>query len=293
MPESTLVITMGGQAQVVTFALDWLLAQGETIREVAVLHLTRGDARHQRAIAQVAAEFHGDRYRGRPCRLRWVPIRRVTGERVEDICDEADAEATWQTVYELLSTLRKQDQPLHLCIAGGRRIMGLLTLSVAMLLGGHRDRVWHMYTPPELLERARDGAILHADPAAGVRLIQVPVIPWGAYFPALQNLAQPPSQVIAAYTAPLQASDRARCQTVWQRLTERQRQLIRLLATGLHPQQAADELCISLATVNSHKTVILDECRAAWELPEDQYLSYHFIHQKFGPWLEQSPTPPD
>jgi CRISPR-associated protein Csx14 len=150
-----------------------------------------------------------------------------------------------------------------------------------------------MYTPPELLERARDGAILHVDPGAGVHLIQVPVVPWGAYFPALQNLAQPPAQIVAAHTARLDEPERARCRQVWTRLTERQRELVRLLAAGLHPQQAADEMCISLATVNTHKTVILDECRVAWGLSEDEYLSYHFIQQKFGPWLEQSPTPPD
>lgn len=38
MTESTLAVTMGGQAQVVTFALDWLPTQGEPMREVIVLH---------------------------------------------------------------------------------------------------------------------------------------------------------------------------------------------------------------------------------------------------------------
>lgn len=293
MTDSILVITLGGQAQVVTFALDWLLAQGEAIREVAILHLTRPDERHQRAIAQIAAEFHGDRYRGRPCRLHWVPIRRISGERIEDIRDEADAEATWRTVYDLLSTLKRQGHPLHLCIAGGRRIMGLLTLSAAMLLGGHRDRVWHMYTPPEVLERVRDGAILHVERDAGVHLIQVPMVPWGAYFPALQDLTQTPAQIIATHATRLEEPEWVLCRQVWTRLTERQRQLVRLLAAGLHPQEAADRLCISLATVNTHKTVILDECRVAWGLPDDEYLSYHFIQRKFGSWLEHSPTPPD
>lgn len=40
IPSKTLITTMGGQAQVVTFALDWLLAQGEPIGEVIVLHLS-------------------------------------------------------------------------------------------------------------------------------------------------------------------------------------------------------------------------------------------------------------
>jgi CRISPR-associated protein Csx14 len=302
MTESTLVVTMGGQAQVVTFALDWLLAQGESLREVVVLHLSPEDERTRRALAQLAAEFSGDRYRyatrggqgEQRCRLRLAPMRRsspqafdAAQEKLADIRDEADAEATWQTVYHLLSSLKTQGRPLHLCIAGGRRMMGLLALSAAMLLCGHDDRVWHMYTPAEFLERARDGAIMHARPEDGVRLIQVPVVPWGAYFPALRNLTRPPAQIIAAQTAHLDEAERARCRAAVARLTRRQMDVLRTFASGLPPQEAAEALGISLKTVDSHKTAILGECRVAWSLPEDARLDYHFLHDKFGPMLDE------
>ena len=39
---------------------------------------------------------------------------------------------------------------------------------------------------------------------------------------------------------------------------------------------------ITLGTVDAHKTVILDHCRNAWELPEGMRLSYHFLREKFG-----------
>jgi CRISPR-associated protein Csx14 len=286
MVESTLVVTMGGQAQVVTFALDWLLAQGELIREVAVLHLSPDDARTNRALAQVAAEFDGDRYREQPCRLRLVPIRR--GDfKLPDIRDGADADATWQTVYQLLASLKAQGRSLHLCIAGGRRMMGLLTLSAAMLLCGHNDRVWHMVTPAPFLERAREGAIMHARPEDGVYLIQVPVVPWGAYFPTLRDLTQPPAQVIAAQTAWLDETERARCQQVARRLTTRQADVLRAFAAGRSPQEVADRLAISLKTVDTHKTAILAECRVAWALSDDTWLDYHFLRDKFAPFLDQ------
>jgi len=297
MSDSTLVVTMGGQAQVVTFALDWLLGQGESIREIVVLHLAPGDARTERALAQLEAEFSGGRYpippwglnpspgECQPCRLRLVPIRRG-GDKLPDIQDEADADATWQTVYQLLSSLQAQGRPLHLCIAGGRRMMGLLTLSVAMLLCGHGDRMWHMYTPSEFLERARDGAILHAGPEDGVRLIQVPVVPWGTYFPALRSLtARPPTQVIAAQTAWLDQAERARCRQVVARLTPRQADVLRAFAGGQTPQEVAERLNISLKTVDTHKIQVLAECRVAWSLPEDTWLDYRFLHDKFGPSL--------
>jgi CRISPR-associated protein Csx14 len=300
MTESTLVVTMGGQAQVVTFALDWLLAQGEPIREVFVLHLSPDDARTKRALAQLAAEFKGNRYVAphsgleQPCRLRLAPIRRISHkffdvaqDKLADIRNEADADATWQTVYHLLSSLKNQGRTLHLCIAGGRRMMGLLTLSAAMLLCGHGDRVWHMYTSAEFLRQARDGAILHARAEDGVRLIQVPMVPWGAYFPALRDLTRPPAQVIAAQTAHLDEAERARCRAVVERLTPRQLDVLRTFASGLPPQEAAEVLGISLKTVDSHKTAILGECRAAWSLPEDAWLDYHFLRDKFGPLLDE------
>jgi CRISPR-associated protein Csx14 len=294
MTESALLVTMGGQAQVVTFALDWLLRRGETIREVVVLHLSPPPslpvfhARTRRALEQLNAEFAADRYGDAPCRLRLVPIR-SEAQRLADIADEADAEAAWQTIYQLVVTLKTPRRPLHLCIAGGRRIMGLLTLSAAILLCDHRDHIWHMYTPDEFMARARGGAILHARPEDGVRLIQVPVVPWGTYFPGLRDVARSPAEVIAGQTARLDADEQARCEAVFGRLTPRQKEVLRLLADGQTPQEVAARLHISLATVHSHKAVIFDECRSAWNLPESAGLTYHLLRERFEPFFAGRP----
>jgi CRISPR-associated protein Csx14 len=165
--------------------------------------------------------------------------------------------------------------------------MGLLALSAAMLLCGHEDRVWHMYTPAEFLERAQEGAILHARPEDGVCLIQVPMVPWGAYFPALRDLTRPPAQVIADQTARLDETERARCRAVARRLTPRQADVLRAFAAGQAPQEAAEALGISLKTVDTHKTAVLGECRVAWALPEDARLDYRFLRDKFGPVLDK------
>ena len=288
----TLVATLGGQAQVVTFALDWLFAQGEPVRDVVVVHLTPDEDRHRRAWRQIAAEFAGDKYSGRPCRLRLVPIRYpsegdAAGERLRDIRNERDAEATWQTVYELLTTLKSRGSRLHVCVAGGRRLMGLLALSASMLLCGHDDRLWHMFTPADVLAQAQNGAVMHVDPAADVRLIQVPVVPWGSYFPVLRQIATAPQEVIAVHTARMDRVEAERCRQVIERLSDRQTEALRHLAAGLAPDEAADAMNITLATLHSHKTEILAECRIAWALPEDAHLTYHFVREKFGP-LEQA-----
>jgi len=282
---SILIATLGGQPQVVTFALDALLEQGEDIREVYVIHLSPANPRIRCSLQKLASEFPNDTYRGRRMRFRRIPVRLGT-EEVLDIRSGVEAGAAWQTVYELIAGLKKQGHTLHVCVAGGRRLLALLALSAAMLHFGHQDKLWHIYTPDELRERASEGAIMHVNPEDGVRLIPVPMVPWGAYFPALRMLAQAtPEQLLAMQRRWVDETELRRCREVCRRLTERARQVLKLLAQGYTPQEVAEKLCISIKTVDTYKGQIYAECRIAWGMPENAHISYHFVHEKFAPLL--------
>ena len=282
-PGTTLVATVAGGPQVVTFVLDELLGRGEVIHEVIVVHLSpRADPLTGQALARLMAEFPDDRYAGRPCRLRFFPIREGA-RKLDDVREDAAVNVAWAAIYELIASLKAQGRHLHVCITGGRRMLALLAMSAAMLHFDHDDRLWHMYTPAEFLERASDGAIMHARPEDGVRLLQVPLVPWGAYLPALRALAQAsPMDVVAAQTRWLDSAERARCRAVVERLTPRQAEVLRAFAAGQGPQEVAEMLCVTVKTVHAHKTIILGECRNAWELPEGARLDYHFLREKFG-----------
>ncbi|HFQ93258.1 MAG TPA: histidine kinase, partial [Anaerolineae bacterium] len=181
---------------------------------------------------------------------------------------------------------------LHICISGGRRILGLLTMSAAMLHFGHQDVLWHMYTPRALRLAADEGAIMHAPPDAGFRLIRVPMMPWGSYFPALRQLTRPRNgDVLAAPRRLLDEAELARCRAVMGRLTQRQKDVLSAFAAGLNPQQAAEKLFVSIKTIDTHKTVILAECRNAWDLPEETYLDYRFLAEKFEPVFAKALPP--
>lgn len=128
---------------------------------------------------------------------------------------------------------------------------------------------------------------MHARPKDGVRLIQVPMMPWGAYFPTLRSLAQGgPNEVLAAQGQMIDAAERARCQQVVAALTPRQEEVLRAFAAGGAPQDVAERLSITLKTVDSHKTAILAECRCAWGLPDDKWLDYHFLRDRFRRFFE-------
>ncbi len=277
--QTVAVVTMGGQAQVVTFATDALLDMGEPLDTVLVLHMSPRDERVRRALAQLSAEFAGDQYRGRPIAFRRIPVE-AGREPIAAITSAHEAEAVWALARDLLMELKQAGHILHLCIAGGPRMLALTLTTAAALYCDHRDRLWHLYTPRAFLEVCREGAVLHGPPEAGVRLVPVPLVPWGTYFPALQALARP----VTLPTLPFTPTDAARCRAVWDRLTGRQREVLRLLARGLSPQEAADALGVTLKTLDTHKGQILAECRIVWELSEETRLTYHFLREKFGPW---------
>ncbi|MBN1220825.1 MAG: histidine kinase [Anaerolineae bacterium] len=282
---SIMIATLGGQPQLVTFALDELLARGENIHEVIVPFLSAEGSRVNRALDRLSAEFVGDYYlhANHPCRLRPMPIRDEL-TRLPDIQTEADANATWEMLRDLIITLKNERQQLHVCVSGGRRVMALVLVSAALLHFNYQDKMWHIYTPEAFLEQAQEGAMMHARPEDGVRLIQVPLVPLGTQFPILRQLAQAEYATLLQPDS-LKKTEQEPCQAVWAQLSLRQREVLRLLADGQTPQEVADTLAISIKTLDTHKTAILAECRVAWGLPDDHWLDYHFLRDNFGPFL--------
>ncbi len=274
----------------VTFAADLLVDQGEPVDEVQVLHLSPEDSRVARALAQLSQEFAGDFYahKGVPCRFRRRLLRKPSGKPLQYVQTEEDADAVWLEVRDVIRQLKEDGRAMHLVIAGGPRMVGFMALSAAMLLFGHADRAWHMFTEPEFLERAQDGAIRHDPSGEHVRLIQIPMVPWGAYFPTLRVLSgATPAGAISAQVRELDSMSLDRCRQVWEHLTPRQREALVEFAEGLTPQEVAEAMGITLKTVDTHKTPILDECRNAWALEPGEYISYHFVREHFRPCVRE------
>ncbi|HLH60948.1 MAG TPA: CRISPR-associated ring nuclease [Ktedonobacteraceae bacterium] len=104
MPElnyiQTLVATLGGQPQVVTFTLDLLLRHGVTIGEVIVIHPRAVQPRLQHAIDCLNAEFAGDRYQiderfiKCPFRLKILELDHIP---LDDITDNTSANGYLRT----------------------------------------------------------------------------------------------------------------------------------------------------------------------------------------------------
>ena len=293
-PDSThvLLATLGGQPQVVTFALDLLLQRNIPIHEVIVIHPTSHPGL-QRAIGCLNAEFVGDRYKasGQTFTIHFrQQVLRSYGTFIDDIIDEQTAEGALNTIDELMRELKQRQFTIHFLMAGGRRLMSFLSFSAALLNFDTTDRLWHIYTPQALQERARGGNIMHAAPEDGVRLIEVPFT--RAASSILRRLLQ--DEVPNAGTAirlvneQAEAQDRERCDQVVNAINPAPLKVLRSFAKGLHPQRVASELDLSLATVSSHTNVLLRECRNVWSLSENERLDYHFLQWKFATYFNDS-----
>jgi CRISPR-associated protein Csx14 len=282
-----LVATLGGQPQVVTFTLDLLLEQGFPISEVFVLHpRATSPSRLSRSLLRLSAEFTGNDYQatGRPIHLH-SQVLEQEGRPIEDIVDDVQADGTLNTIHRLIGDLKRQDYHVHLSVTGGRRLMALLALSVAVFNFDRHDHIWHIYTPESLQQEANEGAIMHAPPHASVTLLQGPFITLGAYIHSPMysfRSAQQEQQL------QMEAQERALCTEVVEKATPAQLKVLQAFARGLRPQQVAEALAIAPVTVNTHKSVLLGLCHNAWNIPQEERLDYHYLHAKFGDYFQQN-----
>jgi len=286
----TLLATLGGQPQVVTFTLDLLLHRGFPISEVIVVHPQASHPRLQHSLDCLNAEFVGDQYQidGRTIKCHLRPhVLRLDEDPLDDIIDNESANGTLDTIHQLICDLKRQHRHIHLSVTGGRRLMSLLALSVAFLNFDHQDHIWHIHSPQDIKAQANEGALMHTPVKDAVRLIEGPFVPWGAYLPNLLQSLDTAQAARRSQTIQMDVQERARCNQVAQQATGRQLDVLRAFAKGLSPQEAANQLCLSIKTVDTHKTVLLGLCRNAWNKGPNESLDYHFLQQVFANYFAE------
>src|SRR5216683_3230983 len=280
----TLLATLGGQPQVVTFTLDLLLQRHIPIREVIVVH-PASQPKLQHSIACLNAEFPGDRYKvdGRTIHFRRHVLRDYDRP-IDDIVDERTADGALNTMDELIRGLKLRQCIVHFSITGGRRLMSFLSVSAALLNFEPADRLWHLYTPEAVAQRVKDGAIMHVQPEDGVQLIEVPFARLAQ--PILSHLLSSGHNdaraAIRSQTEQTKTEDYERCKQVEDQAHPAQLKVLRAIAKGLYPHDVAALLNRNLATINSHTNVLYSLCRNAWNIPGKVRVDYRFLQMKFA-----------
>lgn len=170
--DSTLVASVGGQPQIVTLTLDLLLRQAIPIDEVVVLHPASTNPRVRHTLGCLREEFAHQQYicdgQTTSCRLDLLALRH-DGEALSDVTDTSGAYATRDAVHHVPRQLKLRQRHVHLSVSGGRCVISLMAMSAAQQRFDSFDRIWPMYTPPEVRALVNEGAHLHVASEAGVQ----------------------------------------------------------------------------------------------------------------------------
>ena len=279
-----LVATLGGQPQIVTFTLDLLLQNGFPISDVFVIHPKATErSRLAHSLLCLSEEFNGRPYPGTGHALRFHScVLELDGNAIEDICDDPHADGVLNTIHRLIGQLKRQGYHIHLSVTGGRRLMSLLAIPVALFNFDRYDHIWHLSTSDAIRAEADEGKLMHVPLDAGIKLLRGPFVPLGAY---AYDPAQPFRVTQEDQRSQIETRERKRCALVERKATPAQQKVLRAFARGLSPQQVASDLHITLKTVNSHKTVLRDHCRQVWNIPAQEYLDYHFLNARFSSYF--------
>lgn len=277
-----LLATLGGQPQVVTFTLDLLLEEGFPIKDVMVLHPQPAQWRLQHSLTCLIQEFTA-LYNGNHVIRFHSHVLRHNGQPIDDITSDIHADATLNTIHQLIGSLKQQGYHIHLSISGGRRLMSLLAISVAALNFDRHDHIWHIYTPDHLKEQVKEGRLMHVPKDAGIQLIESPFIALGAY---IYNPLQTFQQTQHEQLSQMDAEERARCEHVIKQLKPREYEILQAFAQGLSQQEVSKKLSISIKTIDTYKTRLLDLCREVWAIEPKRRIGYHFLYKTFAPHID-------
>ena len=209
---------------------------------------------------------------------------RIGEQAVSDAFTPAEVNGAWEVFQDVISSLKAENQQVHLSLSGGRRILAPVAFSVATAYFTSGDYVWHIYTPEKVSATLEAGGLLHAPPGAGVRLISVPFTPWVSLFPGLKPLlARSPAEQRAYGLGELpDAEERARCDAVWRKLTAAQKAALRAICKTSTRREAAEALHITVGTLDDHKSAIVRHCKLAWQTEQ---ADIHFLRRKFRGYL--------
>jgi CRISPR-associated protein Csx14 len=278
-----LIATLSTEPQAITRALDWLLAQGYPISELAVIHTT-GEAIRP-SWTRLDEEMERGAYPG--VVYRRVPI--VGSSRpVADILIEADIRALLQTLYRTIRAARQAGQMIHLSITSGRKTMAAYAMVAAQLLFGEDDRVWHLVST----ERWTGGEkAMHAGLGEQSQMVNVPVLRWAnaATAAAILEQTEDPWEAIRRQQSFAQnEANRRRREFLERYLSPAEREVAELLVRkGLNNKQLARRLAKSEQTVANQLTKIYRKFDEWREFPTgSSAASRAALIAEFAPYLE-------
>lgn len=267
-----LIATLGTEAQVVTAALDLLLARGEPIGEVWAVHTDSREPGIRLAVERLKAAFEDpaedDTHRIGSVPLSLLPIFDEQGRLVDDVDTPASAQAAFRFIYRQVRRAKLAGFRIHLAVAGGRKPLALFAISTAQLLCDEGDSLWYLVSGGEFLASKR----LHPAPGDYVQLLAVPFIRWSRVSPVwtAPGAADDPFEA-AARVERIQLGERleAARSFILGVLTPAERRIVEpIVVEGMTSAEVAARQFLSPRTVEQHLRSVYRKAADHWEMEE-------------------------
>jgi CRISPR-associated protein Csx14 len=213
-----------------------------------------------------------------PLRLLALPIR--------DALTPAELDCFADALFATIQSAHAAGHPVHLLLAGGRKSMSMVGMSVAHLLLGEEDAVWHLYSDPALAASAR----MVPAPGDDVALVPIPLPRPNLAAPRYTPTGQAATRAAALAATQRLAADQARA-FLEHDLTRAEREVAALVAGDLLTVgEIAARLHKSPKTVTNQLTTIYSKLEARFGLEPNPALKREFLRRELSPYLSH-PTP--
>lgn len=250
---TTLIATLGSEAQVVTLTIDLLRQQGRDVRQVLVLHTAANSAPMQEAVQRLNDTLPKD---PRLC-FELRVLQNTQGEALRDVDSPEAGVLVCRAVYSAIREIKMANQDpqtrhsIDLCLAGGRKTMSVYAMIAAQLLFEGEDAAWHLFSAGDLLREKR----MHWQAGDEASLVSLPLLRYADVAPALFRLIESADPFAALNQAETQARAvrAARAREFWQyTLSPAEKACAKLLlCEGLADKQMAERLKKSRKTIES------------------------------------------
>lgn len=261
----TLICTLGTEAQVVTMTLHLLRRQGRLIDTVRVIHTDNRVEPSKSAIANLR--------RGLDAYFPTVHFESIIfhdGERLlADTATEQELEVAFKNIYAAVQRAKKAGETVYLCIAGGRKIMGVYGMATAQLLFEPEDQLLYLVSPKYVVDSRR----FLPEPDDDVSLVTVPIMRWSGAPPALTEIGRylNPQEAISTINTRKEADFQNRLyRFLHAELTPAERETVEMAVT--HPdwtyKRMSHEMSKSRKTLDSQMQSIYDKARQYFGIDE-------------------------
>jgi CRISPR-associated Csx14 family protein len=262
-----LIATLGTEPQVVTAAFDLLIQQGESIRQVEVVHTTAPGTAIALSVETLRCTFEEPPYVGNVS-LNLHALTDAQDRPLPDIETPEEIKTAFRLLYQLVRDAKQTGMRVHLSIAGGRKSLAVFGMTVGQMLFDDDDRLWHLYSSGDFLASKR----LHPESNDDVHLISIPVILWSSISPILAGLGQfdDPSQAIE-HIRRIQLNEKleqARSFVLGVLTPSEERVVYLLVSDGSSDNDIAAQLNLSPRTVEQHLRSAYTKAAFHWELED-------------------------